>query len=116
MSIAKFILATALVAAASFAGAAPQHGDELKFDFYPSVFEPDAADKNGKAKGDPIFLSSSFETPYIAILENKIAKFGNKDIELEGQSFAITIPEPGTLALLGLGLFGLGAARRRQQA
>lgn len=31
------------------------------------------------------------------------------------QSFAEAIPEPGTLALLGLGLLGLGSIRRRKQ-
>jgi len=32
------------------------------------------------------------------------------------QRFEVHVPEPGTLALLGLGLAGLGAARRRQSA
>jgi hypothetical protein len=40
--------------------------------------------------------------------------FGGATLEANG--FAQNVPEPGTLALLGLGLAGLGAARRRQKA
>jgi len=40
--------------------------------------------------------------------------FGGATLEAYGKSFAQNVPEPGTLALLGLGLAGLGAARRRK--
>ncbi|MDX5297961.1 MAG: PEP-CTERM sorting domain-containing protein, partial [Gammaproteobacteria bacterium] len=34
--------------------------------------------------------------------------------KLNVRELPVTVPEPGTLALFGMGLLGLGLARRRQ--
>lgn len=41
---------------------------------------------------------------------------GLSHVQLYGGSPSTNVPEPGTLALLGLGLLGAGVARRRKQA
>jgi hypothetical protein len=41
--------------------------------------------------------------------------FNEGSSKLVGTGTSVTVPEPGTIALLGLGLFGLGVQRRKHQ-
>jgi hypothetical protein len=95
-------------------------GNEIRLDLYSNIWDlsdfTGGQGSNGGLKGTDIFLGTDFATPNVEILGDLTVGFGNNNVTMRGQAFEVTVPEPGTLALLGLGLAGLGAARRRQKA
>ena len=75
-------------------------------------------DTGNETAGASLFglISINLDGMLDVALTAKRGDFYFKGATLEAFGIAKNVPEPGTLALLGLGLAGLGAARRRQKA
>jgi hypothetical protein len=76
-----------------------------------STTDPDIAFDGGEYSSGSILLAAGAYTVEILVAASPFGG-GGAYIEVESAS----VPEPGTLALLGIGLLGLGMMRREKKA
>ncbi len=71
-------------------------------------------DTNGQPGGADIVYTSSFQPLATAIVSGGVTYTHGGTTEITGNTVAV--PEPGVLALLGIGLVGIGLGRRAKKA
>jgi len=79
-----------------------------------SLKEMDVTGLSLKEKDVTLIKTPSTSTQLVQATNSE--KQGNSPTVLSSEEFPVRIPEPGTLALLGLGLAGIGLRRRRNKS